>query len=163
MPQTAQRRPAVRNSTSSTATVQPVARGQTALTWDQTSSAYETDGSGDIPGDGSGDIPGDGSSVTIATLSVPAGSFILSATIDLHGVLETHPTNSIVSCSVVADNASVADASGVTTVEPFQVLQLPLLGRSTGNASKLDLQCSSDAFDVSADAVLVATKIGVIQ
>jgi len=129
--------------------------GQTELTWDQTTDAYDTAGSQNIP-DGGG-------FTTVASMSVPAGSFVISATVDVHGVNSNVPTNATVTCVVASSSASVLNASGRTTIEPFQQLQMPLLGRSIGQADTLDLKCSSTGFDVGADGFMVATKIGAIH
>jgi hypothetical protein len=129
-------------------------KGQTELTWDQTTTAYDTEGSQLIP---------QGGFTNVASMSIPAGSFVISATVDVHGILSNVPTNSIVTCVVTSSDTSVLGAGATISVEPFQVIQMPLLGRSSGPAATLVLECSSGGFDASADAFIVATKIGTIH
>jgi hypothetical protein len=68
-----------------------------------------------------------------------------------------------VACVVFADHTAVLDAGGDANLQPGSVVMMPLLGRSIGAASTLDLRCQADPDGVGIDAFMVATKIGVIH
>jgi hypothetical protein len=129
-------------------------KGQQAIAWDQTTSAYDDEGSKVIAGDHSWN--------TIESISVPAGAYVVSASLRLNAT--SAPTSTEVTCVVTSDTAAVLDASGQSTTQPGIVVQMPLLGRAITRAqSSLDLECQADPNGVGIDAFMVATRVGVIN
>jgi hypothetical protein len=108
-------------------------------------------------------IPGDGATYTVASMSLPQGSFVVVAVVRL--TLGGTSTSSFITCVTLSDGAPILDGSSVVTLDAAHSSGLPTLGRAiirTGT-STVTLACRSNQSSVSIDAFMVATKIGTIH
>jgi hypothetical protein len=123
------------------------ANKETMLSWNQSGPTGATG----LPGpsdaytvEGSRVIPGDGTNYTVASMSLPQGSFVVSAVVRLAANLGTGTS---VTCLTLQDGGPILDGASDANLNPPQVVTVPILGRAviSNQTSTLTLACRSDA------------------
>jgi hypothetical protein len=110
--------------------------------------------------EGSRVIPGDGTTYTVASMSLPEGTFVVSAVVRI--VNNVNP-GTFVTCLTLSDGQPILDGASETAVDQAHVAALPTLGVASirnVTSSTLTLACRSNTSSVGIDTFVVATKIG---
>jgi len=111
-------------------------------------------------------VPGDYMQYTVASTSIPQGSFVVSAVIRLIAGGANAPYGVYVVCSTLFDGLPIFDGVGnVNIIRPNTNVTLPTLGvGAVRNAtSTLTLDCQATGSDVTITTFMVATKIGTLH
>lgn len=110
---------------------------------------------------GSAPVPGDGSTVTVDTLSLPTGRYVLSATATA-GAGATGP-ETVVTCffNAPAANGGVFN-SAIAYLGEAEHATVPIVGDLiiTSTIAAVDLDCRASGNNLSVDSILTATQVG---
>jgi len=133
---------------------------ETSLDWPAgPSDAYTTLGSASVPGDAITAVP-------VASLSLPVGRFVLSATATAANPGDETDITTIVTCFFNAPGAAGGVSnSGVSFLQPHFHATIPILGNLTvrSGPATVDLLCRASGNHVSIGSILIATQVGTIR
>ena len=142
---------------------------ETALHWNQSgqkgptgptgpSDAYTLEGSRGV-------VPGDGATYTVASGSLPQGSFVVSTTVRIVLGGLSPPGGTFITCLTLVDGFEILDGVAEASIDQAHTTTLPLLGRAIIRAgtSTLTIACRSNQSNVSVTSFTVATKVGTIH
>jgi hypothetical protein len=137
---------------------------ETPLSWNQSGPPGAPGPSDAYTVEGSGQVPDDGTHFTVASMSLPHGSFVVSATLILTGA--NTPLGTFIRCVTLQDGLPILDGTGAMNIDPTRTVMMPILGRAIirdATSATLTLACWASGGSVSTTGFAVATKIGTIH